>query len=68
MYKDSKTITKEQFDNAVIETGMEIMNDPKLESGMSKTIISMTGMIFASQLRKNLFGESDDATEEKKED
>ena len=68
MCKDSKTITKEQFDNAVIETCMGIVNNPKLEGGMSKAIISMTGMIFASQLRVNLFGESDDATEEKKED
>lgn len=68
MNKDSMTITKEQFDKAVIETSTEIMNDPKLVSGMGKVIISMTGMIFASQLRVNLFGESDDATEEKKED
>lgn len=67
MYKDSITITKEQFDNAVVETMNDIMNDPKIESDVSKLLIPLTGATFAGQMREKLFRISDE-TEEKKED
>ena len=69
MCKDSITITKEQFDNAVVETMNDIMNDPRIEGGMSKLLIPLTGATFAGQMREKLFGKPDNnETEEKKED
>lgn len=69
MCKDSTTITKEQFDNAVVETMNDIMNDPRIEGGMSKLLIPLTGATFAGQMREKLFGKPDNnETEEKKED
>ena len=69
MCKDSITITKEQFDNAVVETMNDIMNDPRIEGGVSKLLIHLTGATFAGQMREKLFGKPDNnETEEKKED
>lgn len=69
MCKDSITITKEQYDDAVRETMKDILNDPRIEGGMSKLLIPLTGMTFAGQMREKLFGKpDDDETEEKKED
>ena len=68
MCKDSTTITKEQFDNAVVETMNELVDDPRIE-GMSKLLIPLTGMALAGHMREKLFGKPDDnETEEKKED
>jgi len=69
MCKDSITITKEQFDNAVVETMNDIMNDPRIKGGVSKLLIPLTGATFAGQMREKLFGKPDNnETEEKKED
>ena len=68
MCKDSITITKEQYDDAVRETMTDILNDPRIEGGMSKLLIPLTGATFAGQMREKLFGKPDDETEEKKED
>jgi hypothetical protein len=69
MCKDSITITKEQFANAVVETMTDIMNDPRIEGGVSKLLIPLTGATFAGQMREKLFGKPDNnETEEKKED
>lgn len=68
MCKDSITITKEQYDDAVHETMTDILNDPRIEGGMSKLLIPLTGVAFAGQMREKLFGKPDDETEEKKED
>lgn len=69
MCKDSTTITKEQFDNAVVETMNDIMNDPRIEGGMSKLLIPLMGATFAGQMHEKLFGKPDNnKTEEKKED
>lgn len=69
MCKDSITITKEQLDNAVVETMNDIMNDPRIEGGVSKLLIPLTGATFAGQMREKLFGKPDNnETEEKKED
>lgn len=45
----------------------DIMNDPKIESDVSKLLIPLTGATFAGQMREKLFRISDE-TEEKKED
>ena len=68
MCKDSITITKEQYDDAVRETMTDILNDPRIEGGMSKLLIPLTGATFAGQMREKLFGKPDDETEEKTED
>lgn len=69
MCKDSITITKEQFINAVGKTMNDIMNDPRIEDDMSKLLIPMTGATFACQMCEKLFGKPDtNKTEEKKED
>lgn len=69
MCKDSITITKEQYDDAVRETMTDILNDPRIEGGMSKLLIPLTGAAFAGHMREKLFGKPDDhETEEKKED
>ena len=68
MCKDSITITKEQFDEAVAKTVQDTIHDPNLETSMGKFLFTMMGVAFAGYLRKNLFGKSDDTTEEKKED
>ncbi len=56
-------VTAEEFDAAVKQVIHEQVNDPKLD-GMGKLLIPLTGTIFASDVRKILFG----TTEENKED
>lgn len=56
-------VTVEEFDAAVQQAIHNQVSDPKLE-GMSKVLIPMTGAIFAGDVRKILFG----TTEENKED
>ena len=58
-----KMVTAEEFDAAVKQVIHEQVNDPKLD-GMGKLLIPLTGTIFASDVRKILFG----TTEENKED
>lgn len=56
-------VTVEEFDAAVKQVIHDQVSDPKLD-GMGKVLIPMTGAIFASDIRKILFG----ITEENKED
>lgn len=56
-------VTVEEFDAAVKQVINDQVSDPKLD-GMGKLLIPLTGTIFASDVRKILFG----ITEENKED
>lgn len=58
-----KMVTVEEFDAAVKQVIHDQVSDPKLD-GMGKVLIPITGAIFASDIRKILFG----TTEENKED
>lgn len=54
---------KKEFDAAVKQVIHDQVSDPKLD-GMGKLLIPLTGVIFAKDVKKILFGE----TEENKED
>lgn len=56
-------VTAEEFDAAVKQAIHDQVSDPKLD-GMGKLLIPLTGAIFAKDVKKILFGE----TEENKED
>lgn len=56
-------VTVEEFDAAVQQVIHNQVSDPKLE-GLGKLLISMTGAIFAKEVKEILFGK----TEENKED
>lgn len=56
-------VTAEEFDAAVKQVIHDQVSDPKL-NGMGKLLIPLTGTIFTSNVRKILFG----TTEENKED
>lgn len=56
-------VTVEEFDAAVQQVIHNQVSDPKLE-GLGKLFIPMTGAIFAKDVKKILFG----TTEENKED
>lgn len=58
-----KMVTAEEFDAAVKQVIHDQVSDPKLD-GMGKLLIPLTGAIFAKDVKKILFGE----TEENKED
>lgn len=58
-----KMVTVEEFDAAVKQAIHDQVSDPKLD-GMGKLLIPLTGAIFAKDVKKILFGE----TEENKED
>ena len=58
-----KMVTVEEFDAAVQQVIHNQVSDPKLE-GLGKLLIPMTGAIFAKEVKKILFGK----TEENKED
>lgn len=58
-----KMVTVEEFDAAVQQVIHNQVSDPKLE-GLGKLLISMTGAIFAKEVKEILFGK----TEENKED
>lgn len=58
-----KMVTAEEFDAAVKQVIHNQVSDPKLE-GLGKLLISMTGAIFAKEVKEILFGK----TEENKED
>lgn len=58
-----KMVTAEEFDAAVQQVIHNQVSDPKLE-GLGKLLIPMTGAIFAKEVKKILFGK----TEENKED
>ena len=54
---EEKRITREEFDNAVIEVIVDMVNEEVLE-GTAKLIVPMTGSMFASKMRRILFGEN----------
>lgn len=56
-------VTEEEFDAAVKQVVHDQVNSPKL-NGMGKLLIPLTGAIFTNDVKKILFGE----TEENKED
>lgn len=62
-WKQKKMVTAEEFDAAVKQVIHDQVSDPKLD-GMGKLLIPLTGAIFAKDVKKILFGE----TEENKED
>lgn len=61
--QQKKMVTVEEFDAAVKQVIHDQVSDPKLD-GMGKLLIPLTGVIFAKDVKKILFGE----TEENKED
>ena len=61
--QQKKMVTAEEFDAAVKQVIHDQVSDPKLD-GMGKLLIPLTGAIFAKDVKKILFGE----TEENKED
>ena len=61
--QQKKMVTAEEFDAAVKQVIHDQVSDPKLD-GMGKLLIPLTGVIFAKDVKKILFGE----TEENKED
>lgn len=61
--KKKKMVTVEEFDAAVKQVIHDQVNNPELD-GMGKLLIPLTGVIFAKDVKKILFGE----TEENKED
>lgn len=61
--QQKKMVTAEEFDAAVKQVIHDQVSDPKLD-GMRKLLIPLTGAIFAKDVKKILFGE----TEENKED
>lgn len=58
-----KKVTVEEFDAAVKQVVHDQVSSPNLD-GMGKLLIPLTGAIFANDVKKILFGE----TEENKED
>lgn len=58
-----KMVTAEEFDAAVKQVIHDQVSNPKLD-GMGKLLIPLTGAIFAKDVKKILFRE----TEENKED
>ena len=63
MESSAKKMVTEEFDAAVKQVIHYQVSDPKLD-GMGKLLIPLTGAIFAKDVKKILFGE----TEENKED
>lgn len=61
--QQKKMVTAEEFDAAVKQVIHDQVSNPKLD-GMGKLLIPLTGAIFAKDVKKILFGE----TEENKED
>ena len=61
--QQKKMVTTEEFDAAVKQVIHDQVSNPKLD-GMGKLLIPLTGAIFAKDVKKILFGE----TEENKED
>lgn len=61
--QQKKMVTVEEFDAAVKQVIHDQVSNPKLD-GMGKLLIPLTGVIFAKDVKKILFGE----TEENKED
>lgn len=62
--QQKKMVTAEEFDAAAVKQVIhDQVSDPKLD-GMGKLLIPLTGAIFAKDVKKILFGE----TEENKED
>ena len=61
--QQKKMVTAEEFDAAVKQVIHDQVSDPKLD-GMGKLLIPLSGAIFAKDVKKILFGE----TEENKED
>ena len=61
--RQKKMVTVEEFDAAVKQIIHDQVSDPKLD-GMKKFLIPLAGAIFAIDVKKILFGE----TEENKED
>jgi hypothetical protein len=55
------TITKKDFDEAVSKTLKNQMNDPKLKDDwMGLMLMSLSGVAFAANLGRELFGESEE--------
>lgn len=50
-----KKISREEFDQAVKATISEMLRDPEFE-GTDGMLITMTGAVFISKVRKKLFG------------
>ena len=61
--QQKKMVTVEEFDAAVKQVIHDQVSNPKRD-GMGKLLIPLTGVIFAKDVKKILFGE----TEENKED
>ena len=61
--RQKKMVTVEEFDAAVKQVIHNQVSDPKLD-GTGKLLIPLTGAIFTNEVKKILFGE----TEENKED
>lgn len=67
--KNEITITAEAFDEAVNEEMLSVMNDPKFEDkGRGAFLFAMGGVAFAHCVKKRLFVEPGEETEEKKEE
>lgn len=65
--KNEITITEEAFDEAVNKEMLSVMNDPKFE-GKASGVFAMGGAVFAHGVKKRLFVEPGEETEEKKEE
>ena len=60
---EEKKITKEEFDEAVKRVTKNQLEDPKLKeagSGIGLIMMGITGITFASALRRELFGGSEE--------
>lgn len=55
---EEKKITKAEFDKAVAAVTEKMANNDKLE-GMSKFIVTLTGTMFAREMRDILFPEDE---------
>ena len=51
---EEKRITEQEFNKAVEQVMQNMVNDPKLDVG-AKLIVPLTGMAFASEMKKILF-------------
>ena len=51
---EERRITEQEFDEAVVQAMQNIANNPRLE-GMASLVVPLTGMAFASEMKKILF-------------
>ena len=56
--KEKMTITKKDFNDAVIKTMHDVENE--MDDGVAKVLIPLTGAAFSSILKRHLFGKEDE--------